>query len=235
MLPHETVADRSRLGRGEPARPAGRRATNEPESPMTAPPEARPAAHPDGRTDADHTAEDAATMRASTSDPDRFAAIFDRYYPQIRGYVARRLTAEVADDVTADAFLAAFRKRGSYDPGQGNVRSWLYGFATREVGAHRRAELRRYRALARLDAQPSRPAPDGAAEPMAAAELDARLASALAGLSTADRDVLLLVALAELSYAEVGQALSIPDGTVASRLNRARRQLRAALGATEDN
>lgn len=189
---------------------------------MTAPPGTRPAAG----TEVD----DAVTLRASTVDPDRFGAIFDRYYPEIRAYVARRLTAGAADDVAANAFLAAFRKRGSFDPEQGNVRAWLYGFATREVGAHRRTELRRYQALARLDAQP-RPAPsqDGAAEPLAAAELDARLAAALARLSTADRDVLLLVALAGLSYAEVAHALSIPDGTVASRLNRARRQLRDAL------
>lgn len=196
---------------------------------MTAPPDTTAATSP-----ADTTAEDAATLRASTQDSDRFAAIFDRYYPEIRSYVARRLSAEVADDVAASAFLAAFRKRGGFDPGQGSVRAWLYGFATREVGAHRRTELRRYRMLARLDAQPRpTPAPDGAAEPVTAAELDARLATALARLSTADRDVLLLVALAELSYAEIGQALSIPDGTVASRLNRARRQLRAALGAPQ--
>jgi RNA polymerase sigma factor (sigma-70 family) len=201
---------------------AGRRAAETAESPMTAPPgiAARDAA----------AAEDAAVLRLSTSDSDRFGAIFDRYYPEIRSYVARRLTAEAADDVAASAFLAAFRKRGTFDPEQGTVRAWLYGFATRELGAHRRTELRRYQALARLDAQ-ARPAPspDGAAEPLTTAAIDARLAAALGQLSTSDRDVLLLVALAGLSYAEVGQALSIPDGTVASRLNRARRQLRDAL------
>ena len=42
-------------------------------------------------------------------------------------------------------------------------------------------------------------------------------------------DVIVLVAFAELTYAEVGHALDIPAGTVASRLNRARRVLAAAL------
>jgi RNA polymerase sigma factor (sigma-70 family) len=190
-------------------------------------------APPDTRT-AERTDDDAATVRASTRDPELFAAIFDRYYAEIRSYVARRLSAEVADDVAANAFLAAFRKRGGFDAGQGTVRSWLYGFATKEVGTHRRTEIRRYRALARLGAEPDpRPSEDGAAGPVTAAELDGRLAAALAQLSTRDRDVLLLVALAELSYDEIAQALAVPYGTVCSRLNRARRQLRAALGATE--
>jgi RNA polymerase sigma factor (sigma-70 family) len=49
-------------------------------------------------------------------------------------------------------------------------------------------------------------------------------------LSSGDRDVVFLVAIAGLSYEEVAEALGIPDGTVGSRLNRARRKLRTALG-----
>jgi RNA polymerase sigma factor (sigma-70 family) len=49
-------------------------------------------------------------------------------------------------------------------------------------------------------------------------------------LSRGDRDVLLLVVLADLGYQEVAEALGIPYGTVCSRLNRARRQLRESLG-----
>ena len=54
-----------------------------------------------------------------------------------------------------------------------------------------------------------------------------RLAGALADLKPDDRDVLLLIAWAELSYEQVAQALGIPVGTVRSRLHRVRRQLRA--------
>jgi RNA polymerase sigma factor (sigma-70 family) len=56
------------------------------------------------------------------------------------------------------------------------------------------------------------------------------LAAALARLPSGDRDVLLLVALADLTYEEVASALGLKYGTVASRLNRARRKLREALG-----
>jgi RNA polymerase sigma-70 factor (ECF subfamily) len=57
------------------------------------------------------------------------------------------------------------------------------------------------------------------------------LAGALAALSAGDRNVLLLVAWADLTYQEVAEALGIPVGTVRSRLNRARRKVRTALGA----
>jgi RNA polymerase sigma factor (sigma-70 family) len=71
--------------------------------------------------------------------------------------------------------------------------------------------------------QASAPAP-------AAAHRD--LARALATLARGDREVLLLIAWADLSYAEVAAALGIPVGTVRSRLHRARARIRAALGGS---
>jgi RNA polymerase sigma-70 factor (ECF subfamily) len=65
---------------------------------------------------------------------------------------------------------------------------------------------------------------------VAAEGLQPRLASALARLSQEERDVLLLVALADFSHEEISQALGIPYGTVGSRLNRARKKIRTAVG-----
>ena len=59
------------------------------------------------------------------------------------------------------------------------------------------------------------------------------LARALATLSAGDRDVLLLIAWADLSYDEVAHALGIPIGTVRSRLHRARKKTRTALGGAD--
>ena len=64
---------------------------------------------------------------------------------------------------------------------------------------------------------------------MAAEGVGRQLATALAGLGQGDRDVLLLAAISELSHQEIALALDIPYGTVGSRLNRARRELRTAL------
>lgn len=169
----------------------------------------------------------------SRRDPAAFAEIFHRHFAAIHGYVARRLGADAADDIAAEVFLAAFRRRGRFDPARGTVRPWLFGIATRLIGTHRRAEGRRYRALARTPADRFE---DGH-EDLVAARVTAGgagedLAGALARLPRGDRDVLLLVALADLSYEEVGQALGLKTGTVASRLHRARRRLRESLGGT---
>jgi RNA polymerase sigma-70 factor (ECF subfamily) len=72
---------------------------------------------------------------------------------------------------------------------------------------------------------------DQATDRVMAKGLQRQLAAALAELSQRDRDVLLLVALADLSHAEVAAALDIPYGTVGSRLSRARKKLRATLAA----
>ncbi len=137
----------------------------------------------------------------------------------------------MADDVVADTFLAAFRRRQGYDLRRPDARPWLYGIAANLIGKHRRAEVRMLRAFARTGAAP---AVDGHADRsdnrVSAAAVQRDLAAALAGLSAGDRDVLLLIAWADLSYEETATALEIPIGTVRSRLNRARRKVREVLG-----
>jgi len=118
------------------------------------------------------------------------------------------------------------------------VRPWLYGIATNLVGDRRRAEVRRYRALSRaggrmLEAVESHA--ERVDDAVAAERLGPRLAAALAALGRGDRDVLLLVAIGDLSHEEVALALDIPYGTVGSRLHRARSALRRALGEIEEN
>jgi RNA polymerase sigma factor (sigma-70 family) len=160
-----------------------------------------------------------------------FADIYERHFIEIHRYIAGRLGRDVADDIAADTFVIALGKRDGFDPRRGTVRAWLYGIATNLVARQQRAEQRRYRALARVGA---RDLADGHEERVvswvAAEGLQAQLASALARLSREERDVLLLVALADFSHEEIAQALGIPYGTVGSRLNRARKKVRTALG-----
>ena len=61
------------------------------------------------------------------------------------------------------------------------------------------------------------------------------LVGELLRLPAADRDTLLLVVWGELSYAEAATALSVPVGTVRSRIARARQRLGAAIGQPADS
>jgi RNA polymerase sigma factor (sigma-70 family) len=198
-----------------------------PRGPAGEPPAGEPAAGP-----ADDLA-DSAAIRESLRQPEQFGLLYDRYATVLHRYAGRRVGDEVADDLVAATFLAAFRARQRYDLARASARPWLFGIMTKEIARRHRTERARLRALER--AWPDRPA-DGLADQVAA-DVSARaargrLAAALARLSPAERGVLLLIAWGELSYDEAAQALGIPVGTVRSRLNRARRKVREALGGT---
>jgi RNA polymerase sigma factor (sigma-70 family) len=180
---------------------------------------------------AGHSPTDATVIGQSLADPERFAVIFERYFSQIRQYLARRVGTKIADDLAAEVFVVAFAERQRYDLARDCARPWLYGIATNLAGSHRRREERHYRALARAGTRlVTFGDEDVIAERVSASAAGPALAAALAALDRGDRDVLLLVALADLSYAEVAQSLGIPYGTVCSRLSRARRRLRDSLG-----
>ncbi|MFI6324373.1 RNA polymerase sigma factor [Nonomuraea sp. NPDC050556] len=93
--------------------------------------------------------DDAELIRRSLDDPEQFAALFDRHVQQIHHYVARRLGTHSADDIAAETFLIAFRRRASYDLTRPLARPWLYGIATTLMARHRRDEERFLRALSR--------------------------------------------------------------------------------------
>lgn len=164
---------------------------------------------------------------------ERFGPLFDRHASAVHRYLARRIGSD-ADDLLAETFLIAFRRRATYRKLHVNVRPWLFGIATNVLRRHARQEKRRYRALARVPADPGGEAhaTDDALGRLDAQSLRRDLAAALAALKRGDRDVLLLSAWAELSYNEIAAVLNIPVGTVRSRLNRARRVTRAALSVT---
>lgn len=169
-------------------------------------------------------------LRLSANEPERFGAIFDAHFAEIHRYVVSRLGPSAADDVVAETFLTAFRNRSRYDVSRGGVRTWMYGIATNLISRQRRFELRSLRAMGRQGAEPPAESHESrVVSSVTARAMQPALARAIASLNDGDRDVLLLVALADLNHEEVAAALGIPYGTVGSRLSRARKKVRAAL------
>jgi RNA polymerase sigma-70 factor, ECF subfamily len=183
------------------------------------------------RTKTDLLATDSQILVASRTDPRRFELIFERYYRTIHRYLFRRAGGDIAEDLACATFTEAFAARHRYDATSVDARPWLYGIAANLLRRHRRTELRRLRAYARTGVDAVVGEVMGAADVrMDAASAGPRIARALASLSARERDVLLLVVWEELTYAQVGEALGIPIGTVRSRLNRARKKVREQLG-----
>jgi RNA polymerase sigma factor (sigma-70 family) len=175
---------------------------------------------------------DSELIARSLGDGRAFASIFDRYYDEIWRYLCRRAGPTAADELASETFVRAFAGRAAYDRAQANARAWLYGIATNLLRERYRSERRYLRALGRAFEAAS--AADGTDEVDArvdASALAPQLGAALAGLSADDRDALLLLALAELSYEEIAVSTGVPVGTVRSRLHRARRRCKQALAS----
>ena len=184
---------------------------------------------PDRATPAEDT--DALLIERSRRDPGCFAVIFDRHAEEILRYAHARLGPDLAEDVTAETFLAAFRHRDRYDITRPDARPWLYGIAVRQIGRHRRALARRLTLLRTAPADlVTEDFGPRAAERITAEQLRPQLAAVLSGLARQDRELLLLVAWAGLSYEESAQALGMTVSAVKSRLHRIRIKTRQALG-----
>ena len=178
----------------------------------------------------DRPAPDGEVISASTGSPAAFALIFDRHFDTVHAYLQRRVGPDLADELSAETFLVAFDSRARYDTARPDARPWLFGIATNLLHRHRRRELRQLRAYARSAVDPVLDAFEGVDARIDASSKRRELVDSLSGIPVEELDALLLFAWAELSYAEIGEALEIPTGTVRSRLSRARSRVAAALG-----
>jgi RNA polymerase sigma factor (sigma-70 family) len=186
--------------------------------------------HGSGRpVNGDKEATDAQVIRASVDDPAAFWPLFQRHYDPLFAFIARRLGPDAADDLATDVFLTAFTLRGRYDQRHADARPWLFGIAANVVRRHRRSETRRLRAYARHAGRARNENEDEGIERLDGLAAAPQLAKALASMTSGQRDVLLLIAWAELTPEEVARALHIPPGTVRSRLSRARARARLQL------
>lgn len=172
---------------------------------------------------------DSDIIRRSLEEPSAFSALFERHARVVAGYAAARVGIDAADDVLSDTFLVAFRKRRTFRTEAESARPWLLGIATRVIHNQRRSEARHLRAMAAAAAIEPTTRPDDAEDSAIRLDADAEvraLAPRVAALHKRDRDTLFLHA-GGLSHEEIAAALSVPLGTVKSRLNRVRRQLAA--------
>jgi RNA polymerase sigma-70 factor (ECF subfamily) len=175
--------------------------------------------------------DDSRIVAASLDEPEAFGELFRRHAPRLHAYIRRRLGPPLADDLVSEAFATAFRQRARFD-GRREFGAWLWGIAANLIARHHRQETRMYRAYARTGVDPAADAADvagAAGDRAAAAALGPALAKALASLSAQERDAVLLLAWAEMSYAEIAATLDLPLGTVKAKIHRARKKLRKAL------
>ena len=166
--------------------------------------------------------------RVRASDPDAFAVLFTEHAQAVYRYAAGLSgNSSAAEEVVSLTFLEAWRLRQTVRPDGGSLRPWLIGIAVNVTRNQARAARRHRAAMSRLPPPPD--LPDFADELTSRLDDRDRLAalrSAVRRLPPRERDVLICV-WSGLASAEAAQALGVAEGTVRTRLARARRHLRA--------
>lgn len=161
--------------------------------------------------------------RVIVGDGDSFGVIFDRHRSRVRRHAHGLVpNPEDAEDVVAVVFLEAWRRRGRVRFVDGSALPWLLRTATNIAHNHTRSAPRYSRALARL------PAAEHAPDHADAIDDGAAIAAARS-LPLPHQEVIVLCVIEGLSSGEAAHVLGVADGTVRSRLSRAKAQLREAL------
>lgn len=160
-------------------------------------------------------------------DPDAFAVVFRTHAPAIGSYLLRRCgDTHLTDDLVSETFLAAYRALDRFEDRGVPLRVWLYRIATNALHAYMRRSW--WRSLARLDDVAEPIAANAAQSDPDAAEAARR---ALLALPRRFQDVASLFYLEELTVEQIATVLELREGTVKSRLHRARRRLASAFNA----
>ncbi len=175
--------------------------------------------------------------RVVGGDAPAFGVIVERYMDRLYHASYRMLgSPEEARDVVQDTFVKAFEKLESFR-GSSSLYTWLFRIAINgSLSRRRRRRAVRFTTVGGKGdagagtgagwADPSAPAPEDA---LVAAETETLVQEALAALDDPHRVILVLRDIQQLDYREIGEVLDLPEGTVKSRLHRARLLLREHL------
>lgn len=158
---------------------------------------------------------------------DAFTAVYTEHLGAVSRYLARRVDRNDVDDLAADVFAVAWRKRDSVQPGE--ELPWLYRIASYLVANHRRRLAARASLLGLLTV------PDSAPSAESLVTADAELARAWAALAARDREVLALVVLDDLAVSDAAVTLGISANAVSIRLHRAKKALADVLAQNSDD
>ena len=154
-------------------------------------------------------------------------ALYRTYSGELYGFALNSLGERgAAEEIVQEVFMRGWRHAGSYDPGRGSARTWLYQITRHAIiDARRRAAVRPGLAIH----EPSESAAPATAPSIEQAMLGWQVASALERLTPDHRQMIRLAHFQGLSMREIAERCELPIGTVKSRTWYALRSLRLVL------
>lgn len=167
--------------------------------------------------------------RVARGDRAAFAELFKVYAPRVKAYLVRLgAPGAVAEDLMQDAMVSVWRRAGSYDASKAKPSTWIFVIARNAWidGLRREKTALAYRDTLILSEEDDSEAAD---EAVARLEDADQIEAALASLSAEQRQVIQLSFFEDRPHSEIAERLSMPMGTVKSRIRLAMNKLRAQL------
>ncbi|HVK79738.1 MAG TPA: sigma-70 family RNA polymerase sigma factor, partial [Verrucomicrobiae bacterium] len=171
--------------------------------------------------------DEALLVRIAAGERAAFATLFGRYAAKVKGYLIRLgARGAAAEDLAQDAMVAIWRRAASFDASKAKASTWIFVIA-RNAWIDRlrreRVELA-YRGSLIISEESDDEAPDDAAERL---QTEEQMSAAMALLSEEQKQVVRLSFFEDRPHSEIAEHLSLPLGTVKSRLRLALMKLRA--------
>ena len=170
--------------------------------------------------------------RIAGQDRAAFQLVFAHFGPRIKAYLMKQgAPAAAAEDLAQEAMLVLWRKSALFDPAKASAGTWIF-----TIARNLRIDAIRKERRPQFDPDDPSLAPDtvrGADDGMAASQDEAAVRIALRDLPPDQARIVELSFFADKPHSQIAAELSIPLGTVKSRLRLAMARLRAALGDEE--
>jgi RNA polymerase sigma-70 factor (ECF subfamily) len=162
---------------------------------------------------------------------ERFEGLYEATYQDVLAYCRRRVPIDDADDVVSATYVVAWRRLDDVLSADTPI-AWLYGVAYRSISNHYRGSGR----LASLRKKLWRSPPQRVVSPEDEVEISenvSRALGALESLTPKDQELIRLAVFEDLSRAEIGVVVGLSPAAVATRLYRARAELRQVFDEHE--
>jgi len=174
---------------------------------------------------------DLTSNRWQSGDAGDFECLF-RQYERLVFKTAYLITGtkEEAEDILQEVFVSVWKSRQTFDPSKGKLTTWLHRITVNKCMERRRKKKLVSVSLEGLDLPEAQTTDDV----LVSKQEYERLIEAMNSLDTKYRVVLILRYFDDLSYEEIAQAVSIPLGTVKSRLNQALKLLRGQFDVQQE-
>lgn len=166
---------------------------------------------------------------AKNRDRAAFRTLFEIYAPRLKAYLIRQgASPERAEDLAQDALLKVWRKASYYDPARASASAWLFTVARNlRIDALRRENSAMAYALSVREPEANEKTPE---KESLLAERARRIRAAVRNLPVEQLDVIRLSFFEDKPHAEIAEQLSLPLGTVKSRVRLAMTRLRGLVG-----